>query len=409
MTFFCRHCNSELTNKVLDLGNHPPSNAYLNKEQILMPEITYPLKVFLCSKCWLTQIPEFVKPKNLFTPEYAYFSSTSTSWCLHAKKFVELVSSKLELNQKSFVLEIASNDGYLLQYFKEKKINCLGIEPTEKTAEEAEKKGINTLKKFFSESLSYELKEKYKIPNEGCDLIVANNVLAHVPDINDFVKGISNILSSNGTFTVEFPHVMQLIKFNQFDTVYHEHYSYLSLLFLKRLCEMSELFIYDVQTIDTHGGSLRVWITKNKNTFVSENVENIIIQEKHFGIESFGAYEHLQTKAEKIKLSLLDFLISKKKKNLRVAGYGAAAKANTLLNFSGIKNDLIDMVADKAKSKQGLFMPGSHIPIVSPKILAESNINDYVIFPWNLYKEISLEFKSKNLITFIPEFKQSRC
>ncbi len=172
---------------------------------------------------------------------------------------------------------------------------------------------------------------------------------------------------------------------------------------------MSELFIYDVQTIDTHGGSLRVWITKNKNTFVSENVENIIIQEKHFGIESFGAYEHLQTKAEKIKLSLLDFLISKKKKNLRVAGYGAAAKANTLLNFSGIKNDLIDMVADKAKSKQGLFMPGSHIPIVSPKILAESNINDYVIFPWNLYKEISLEFKSKNLITFIPEFKQSRC
>ena len=248
-----------------------------------------------------------------------------------------------------------------------------------------------------------------KVPESGCDLVVANNVLAHVPDINDFIRGVSNILSKNGTFTVEFPHIVQLLKFNQFDTIYHEHYSYLSLLFLKRLCEMVELIIYDVEKIDTHGGSLRAWITKNKKTKVSDNVGKILIEESTFGIDNFSAYEQLQTKAESIKLSLLDFLVEKKKKNVSVAGYGAAAKANTMLNFAGIKSDLIDMIADKSKSKQELFMPGSHIPIVSPQKLAQNNIDDYIIFPWNLYKEISKSFKSKNLITFIPEFKQSKC
>ena len=345
----------------------------------------------------------------MFTPEYAYFSSTSLSWCNHAKEYVNNVTSRLSLDENSFVLEIASNDGYLLQYVKEKRIKCLGIEPTFKTANEAERKGINTIKKFFGQNLSLELLNMGKVPESGCDLVVANNVLAHVPDINDFIRGVSNILSKNGTFTVEFPHIVQLLKFNQFDTIYHEHYSYLSLLFLKRLCEMVELIIYDVEKIDTHGGSLRAWITKNKKTKVSDNVGKILIEESTFGIDNFSAYEQLQTKAESIKLSLLDFLVEKKKKNVSVAGYGAAAKANTMLNFAGIKSDLIDMIADKSKSKQELFMPGSHIPIVSPQKLAQSNIDDYIIFPWNLYKEISKSFKSKNLITFIPEFKQSKC
>ncbi len=402
MAFFCRHCNSKLTNEVLDLGNHPPSNAYLNKEQILMPEITYPLKVFLCSKCWLTQIPEFVKPQNMFTPEYAYFSSTSTSWCLHAKRFVDLVSSKLDLNQKSFVLEIASNDGYLLQYFKEKKINCLGIEPTIKTATVAEKKGINTVKKFFGESLSYELKSDCLIPSKGCDLVIANNVLAHVPDINDFMQGVSKVLSPNGTFTVEFPHILQLIKFNQFDTIYHEHYSYLSLSFLIRLCDKFGLFVYDVEKIKTHGGSLRVWISRNSSFTISEQLENILKEEKDFGIETTKPYEVLQTNAEMIKIALLEYLIQKKKKKISIAGYGAAAKANTLLNFAGVKFDLIPMIADKAKSKQNLYMPGSHIPIVSPETLKKNKFDEYIVFPWNLIKEISHEFKNKSLITFIP-------
>ncbi len=406
MTFNCRHCNSPLTNQILDLGNHPPSNSYLNEEQILMPEITYPLKVFLCSKCWLSQIPEFVKPKNLFTPEYAYFSSTSSSWCLHAKKYVNLASSKLSLNQKSFVLEIASNDGYLLQYFKEINVNCLGIEPTIKTAEEAEKKGIKTIKKFFGEKLSKKLKEDEIVPNEGCDLIIANNVLAHVPDINDFIKGISNVLAENGTFTVEFPHLLKLIKYNQFDTIYHEHYSYLSLSFLKRLCNSFDLHIYHVEEINTHGGSLRVWISKNRSFCVSEEVENILTIEKDFGIETTKPYESLQTEAEIIKISLLKYLIENKRKKTSIAGYGAAAKANTLLNFSGVKADLITMIADKAKSKQNLYMPGSHIPIVSPEKLIENNIDEYIVFPWNLIKEISNEFKDKSLITFIPYKKK---
>lgn len=409
MEFICRHCKTPLKNMILDLGNHPPSNAYLKREELFLPEITYPLKVFLCSNCWLTQIPEYIKPDNLFTPEYAYFSSTSSSWCNHAKKYVNNAISRLSLDKNSFVLEIASNDGYLLQYVKNEKIKCLGIEPTVKTANEAERKGITTIKEFFGESLSLDLLNMGKVPETGCDLVVANNVLAHVPDINDFIKGISNILSKEGTFTVEFPHIVQLLKFNQFDTIYHEHYSYLTLLFLKRLCEMVELIIYDVEKIDTHGGSLRAWITKNKKTEVSENVSNILIEESTFGIDNFGAYEQLQTKAENIKLSLLDFLVEKKKKNVSIAGYGAAAKANTMLNFAGIKSDLIDMIADKSKSKQELFMPGSHIPIVSPQKLAQNNINDYIIFPWNIYKEISKSFKSKNLITFIPEFKQSKC
>jgi cyclopropane fatty-acyl-phospholipid synthase-like methyltransferase len=389
-------------NEILDLGNHPPSNSYLTKSQLYLPEITYPLKLFVCSECWLVQLPEHVKPDNLFTPEYAYFSSTSSSWCNHAKDFANKVTDKLDLKEGSFVLEIASNDGYLLQYFNHKNIQCLGIEPTIQTAIAAEKKGINTVKKFFGYELSLELKNEELIPKNGCDLIVANNVLAHVPDIKDFIKGISNILSERGTFTVEFPSVRKLIQFNQFDTIYHEHYSYLSLNFIKKLCNNFELNIYDVENLNTHGGSLRVWITKNKKIEVSQNVNRELLSEINFGLNTLRPYENLQINAEKVKISLLDYLISKKKENLLVSGYGAAAKANTLLNFSGIKSDLIPFIADKAKSKQNLYMPGSHIPIISPKELEDKKIDNYIIFPWNLINEISLELKEKNLITFIP-------
>ena len=246
------------------------------------------------------------------------------------------------------------------------------------------------------------LKSDCLIPSKGCDLVIANNVLAHVPDINDFMQGVSKVLSPNGTFTVEFPHILQLIKFNQFDTIYHEHYSYLSLSFLIRLCDKFGLFVYDVEKIKTHGGSLRVWISRNSSFTISEQLENILKEEKDFGIETTKPYEVLQTNAEMIKIALLEYLIQKKKKKISIAGYGAAAKANTLLNFAGVKFDLIPMIADKAKSKQNLYMPGSHIPIVSPETLKKNKFDEYIVFPWNLIKEISHEFKNKSLITFIP-------
>tara|TARA_B100000212_G_scaffold335314_1_gene307111 strand:+ start:5177 stop:6400 length:1224 start_codon:yes stop_codon:yes gene_type:complete len=406
MKFKCRHCFNKLNEPILDLGNQPPSNAYLTNEQLNQREVTYPLRLFVCEKCWLPQLPEYAKANDLFTEDYAYFSSTSSSWCNHAKIFVEDSVKRFNLDKSSFIVEIASNDGYLLQHVKNMQIPCLGIEPTKKTADQAEKKGVKTIRRFFGENLVSDLKNEKLIPEIGVDLLIANNVLAHVPNINDFMMGVSKILNKHGTCSIEFPHLLNLLKYNQFDTIYHEHYSYLSLSFLKRLTTQFELIIFDVQKISTHGGSLRVFMTLDKGKKISNNVTEILTEEKEFGMESLSPFKNLQSNSEIIKNNFLRFLLKAKEKNEIVCGYGAAAKANTLLNFSGVKSDLIKFIVDKSSSKQDKFMPGSLIPIYSQDALENNPINKIIVFPWNIIDEISKQLKNRELYTFIPSFKK---
>ena len=399
MNQYCRHCDSVLNKEILDLGNQPPSNAYLECNSVNGPEITYPLKVFVCEKCWLVQIPEVIKPKELFTPEYAYFSSISSSWLNHCKEYCINVIKKLHLNKSSQVIELASNDGYLLQYFKNASIPCIGVEPTHETAQESRNKGINTVEAFFCHKFSD------KLPK--ADLVIANNVLAHVPDINDFIKGIKNILKKDAVATIEFPHLLELLKFNQFDTIYHEHYSYLSLNFIKKLAQHADLKLINVEKLKTHGGSLRVWLKNTQQSVkMSDNCKRILDKEEKFGLNNLKAYFNLQKNAFKIKKDLLNFLYESNDDNKTVVGYGAAAKGNTLLNYAGIKKDLIKFVADKSIHKQGKFLPGSHIEVVSPEKILEYDSLEIIVFPWNLIDEIKKSFKDKNLYTCIPELKK---
>ena len=354
----------------------------------------------------MPQLPEYAKAKELFTDDYAYLSSTSSTWCNHAKNYVKNSIEKFNLNEESFVLEIASNDGYLLQYMKRRGIKCLGIEPTERTALEAEKKGIDTVKEFFGNDLVIKLKEEGLVPNSGVDLLIANNVLAHVPDINDFILGACNILSPSGVFSLEFPHLLNLLKNNQFDTIYHEHYSYLSLSFLLRLAKRFDLHIFDTEELNTHGGSLRVWMTKDESIPISDSIHKIKRDETEFQIESLLPFQKMQFNAEKTKDQLLSFLFNLKKTNQLVCGYGAVAKANTLLNFAGVKKDLIPFIVDNAKSKQGKFMPGSLIPIYTCEKIDHMNVPNIIVFPWNILNEISNSLKDKNIYTFIPKFRK---
>ncbi len=397
MTFKCRHCSENLNDHILDLGHQPPSNNYLSKDQLDLPEFSYPLKVFICSQCGLVQLPEFLKPEELFTPNYAYFSSTSSSWCLHAKLFVEKAVKNLNLNKNSNVIEIASNDGYLLQYFNEKKIPCIGIEPTKATALESRKKGIRTIEEFFNTKLASNL--------EKADLLIANNVVAHVPNINDFMKGICKVLKNDGMASIEFPHLLNIVKYDQFDTIYHEHYSYLSLTSFKEIALHSNLEIVDVEEISTHGGSLRVWLAHKNKCLISKNVNEIIGLEKEFKLTKIEGFKKLKDNAKKIKIELLNFLLGSKENNELVVGYGAAAKGNTLLNYCGIDHDLLELIVDKSKSKQGLFMPGSHIPIKDIKILEEIQPKKLLVLPWNLIKEISYQQKGCKLYTAIPKLQ----
>jgi len=394
MTHYCRHCGSPLHHEVIDLGHQPPSNAYLTTEQLALPEINFPLKVYLCSSCWLMQVPAHAAADELFTADYAYFSSTSKSWCEHAKEFASKAINRLKLDADSFVVELASNDGYLLQYFQEKAIPCLGIEPTSSTAQASRQKGIQTIEEFFGTALADQLSK--------ADLVVANNVLAHVPDINDFVQGISRLLKPDGQASIEFPHLLRLIEGNQFDTIYHEHYSYLSLHIVSRICREFSLQVIDVEELSTHGGSLRVWISKAGFIDPSPSVQAVLNAENSLELQSYEAYVGFQAKAEEAKLSLLSFLIESKRKSINVLGYGAAAKGNTLLNYCGVQPDLLPMVADQAKSKQGKFLPGSHIPIVSPEQLKTNQPDNIVLFPWNLINEISQLYPSTPLVTAIP-------
>ena len=400
MTHVCRHCGSPLTHTVIDLGHQPPSNAYLTADQLLTPEITYPLQVYVCTNCWLVQLPAHATAEELFTPDYAYFSSTSTSWCSHAERFVEQAVQRLGLREHSHVVELASNDGYLLQYVQRQKIPCLGIEPTRATAEAARAKGVKTLESFFGLALAGEL--------EPADLVVANNVLAHVPDINDFVAGIARLLKPQGQASIEFPHLLQLLKANQFDTIYHEHYSYLSLGTVQRIAAAYGLQVVDVEQLPTHGGSLRVWLAHQGAAERAPAVAAVLAAEAAGGLETLEAFAGFQQQAESAKHALLEFLLTAKKQGRRVLGYGAAAKGNTLLNYAGIQADLLATVADRAHSKQGKLLPGSHIPVISPDQLASETFDSLLVLPWNLIEELRHQFPSTDLITAIPELRHWR-
>jgi len=397
MPHLCRHCGTPLEHEVIDLGHQPPSNAYLTPEQLALPEVTYPLKVFVCSHCWLVQLPAHAAADELFTADYAYFSSTSTSWCTHAERFVAAAVERLALGPESLVVELASNDGYLLQFVQQRGIPCLGIEPTHATAEAARAKGIETIERFFGVALAAEL--------EPADLVVANNVLAHVPDINDFVVGIARLLKPQGRAAIEFPHLLRLLAGNQFDTIYHEHYSYLSLRAVQRIAAAAGLAVVDVEELPTHGGSLRVWLAHHGSAEPTAEVKAVLAAEAAAGLETLVAYAGFQQRAEAAKHGILEFLLQAKRDGRRVLGYGAAAKGNTLLNYAGIRADLLPAVADRALSKQGKLLPGSHIPVISPEQLAFQSPDALLVLPWNLLEELRQQLPGTVLVTAIPELR----
>lgn len=381
----CRHCGTLLTHTFLDLGYAPPSNAYLKEEDLNRPEIWYPLKIRVCDQCWLVQTEDYAEADTLFTLDYAYFSSTSSSWLAHAERYAQKMVTDLALSRDSHVIEVASNDGYLLKNFVAAGIPCLGIEPTASTAAVAERLGIPVLREFFGEALGKRLAAEGK----QADLIAGNNVYAHVPDINDFTRGLKAALKSGGTITLEFPHLMQLIEQTQFDTVYHEHFSYLSLHTVVRIFKASGLRIWQVEQLPTHGGSLRVYGCHADDTRETQSLVNIVLQaETNAGLQCLQTYLDFQPRADKIKDDLLVFLIEQKRAGKKVGAYGAAAKGNTLLNYAGVKPDLLPFVCDAAPAKQGKFMPGSHIPILPPSQLAFQSPDFVLILPWNLAEEV---------------------
>jgi SAM-dependent methyltransferase len=382
----CRFCKSEVTDVFIDLGNAPASNSFLTQEELNEPETFYPLKVFTCAKCFLVQVDEYKKSDSIFDSRYVYFSSYSTSWLQHAKNYTDKMMARFGYNPQSLVIEVASNDGYLLQYFKEKNIPVLGVEPTANTAEVAIGKGIETLTHFFGVELANELASQ----DRKADLLLGNNVLAHVPDINDFVGGMKIVLKEKGVITMEFPHLMQLVANNQFDTIYHEHFSYLSFHTVKEIFAAQGLEMFDVEEIPTHGGSLRIYAkhAADDSKPVNAAVKALLVKENEAGMLSMDYYTSFQNKAFGIKIAFLEFLTGAKKQGKKVAAYGAAAKGNTLLNYCGIKSDLIDYVVDANPNKRNKFLPGSHIPVVDELHLKNNKPDFIIIFPWNIKEEI---------------------
>ncbi|MFC1677258.1 methyltransferase domain-containing protein [Planctomycetota bacterium] len=387
----CRFCNNLLTDKFVDLVNSPPSNSFLSQQQLNEPETFYPLLLYVCKHCWLVQIDEYKNCDDIFDQEYVYFSSYSKSWLAHAKEYVDMITDKLSLGQSSLAIEIASNDGYLLQYFKEKNVPCLGVEPTKNTAEAAKEKGIEVVCEFFGKKLAAQLAGQGKKAN----LLIGNNVLAHVPDINDFVGGLKIALKQGGVITMEFPHLMRLVEQNQFDTIYHEHFSYLSFRAVSTIFAAAELEIFDVEELETHGGSLRIYAKHQGDSSweVSENVEKLKKKEAERGMFEVEYYQSFQQKVDKVKDSFLSFLLEQKKDGKKVVAYGAAAKGNTLLNYCGVKKDLIDFVVDASPYKQGKFLPGSHIPVVNEQEIHKFKPDYVLVLPWNLKSEISEQLK----------------
>lgn len=403
----CRHCGAPLTHTFLDLGFAPPSNAYLTQADLSKPEKYYPLKIKVCDHCWLVQTEDYAQADELFSPEYAYFSSTSSGWLAHAKRYAEKMTHELGLNAQSFVIEVASNDGYLLKNFVAAGIPCLGIEPTDSTAEAAEQLGIPVLREFFGEALGQQLTSK----GQQADLIAGNNVYAHVPDINDFTRGLKAALKPGGTISLEFPHLMRLIEQAQFDTVYHEHFSYLSLQTVSRIFAAAGLRVWNVDELPTHGGSLRVYgCHQDDSRSTQAAVTSVLQAEVQHGLQDLNTYLKFQPRADKIKDDLLSFLIEQKRLGKKVAAYGAAAKGNTLLNYAGVKPDLVEFVCDAAQAKQGKFMPGSHIPILHPSEMLNRTFDCVLVLPWNIADEVIKQNESliklgKKFVTAVPQLK----
>ena len=381
----CRFCDILLEQVVVDLGKTPLANSFLSEKMLNEKEEFFPLKVLVCKKCYLVQLKEVETPQNIFT-NYAYFSSYSKSFLDHAKNYVNMSIDRFHIDKNNFVVEIASNDGYLLQFFKEKNIPLLGIEPAKNIAKIAEKKGINTVNEFFGKELSEELIKKYK----KADLLICNNVIAHVPKINDFVNGLKILTSENGVITIEFPHLMELVDHNQWDTIYHEHFSYFSFFVMQKILEKNRLKIFDVEKIATHGGSLRVFCThsENKKIEIKDSVNNLLKLEREKGMMEIPYYQNFSKKVIGSINQFTDFCNQMKKEGKIIVGYGAPAKANTLLNCCGVNQDTIEYVVDLSPHKQGLYLPGSHIHIKSPEEIKKLKPDFVIIFPWNLKEEI---------------------
>jgi len=388
----CRSCRSELKLTLIDLGSSPIANNLETDNDLILQSEKFPLKVLTCHFCSLVQLSETISEKNLFASNYSYHSSYSTSWLTHSKNYVDEIIHFLEIKENDLVIEIASNDGYLLQFFREAGINVLGVEPAADVANIAINKKIPTLINYFSESIARELRAKFK-PK----LILGNNVLAHVPDIQDFVKGLDILLDDDGIITLEFPHLMNLIKFNQFDTIYHEHYSYLSITALIPIFEKHNMKIFDVKELSTHGGSLRIYVAKKSSKWeINESVERIIHEESKYDPRDEFIYTNLQERVLLLKKSLMREMLELKNSGLKIAAYGAAAKGVTLLNYCGIDSDIIEYVVDMNPHKQGKFLPGSRIPIVEISRLLQDPPDVLLVLPWNLSIEIRktiLEFE----------------
>jgi 2-polyprenyl-3-methyl-5-hydroxy-6-metoxy-1,4-benzoquinol methylase len=382
----CRHCGSELKLPLVDLGSAPPSNAYLTEQTLKAPEKWFPLRVLVCERCWLAQTEDFAQAQELFDAEYAYFSSFSGSWLAHCERYVTEMATRFVLDGESHVVEVAANDGYLLQYVRARNIPCTGVEPTASTASAARAKGIPIVEDFFSVRLARELAARGK----QADLTVANNVLAHVPDINDFVAGFRVLLKPHGVATFEFPHLLRLIVNNQFDTIYHEHFSYLSLTAVDRIFAANGLTVVDVEEHPTHGGSLRVFAQRSDTGQCSRGakVDELLDCESLAGMTTACYYTGFQAKIDKVKDDFLTFLLDARRQGRSVAAYGAAAKGNTLMNYAGIRPDLIALVADRNPAKQGKYMPGSRIPIVDELQLKNYEPDYVIILPWNLKTEV---------------------
>jgi SAM-dependent methyltransferase len=404
----CRHCGSGLDLSLVDLGSAPPSNAYLTEQKLKAPERWFPLRVLVCVHCWLVQTEDFTQANELFDAEYAYFSGFSTSWLAHCERYVTDMVVRFGLNADSHVLEIAANDGSLLQYVKARDIPCLGVEPTASTAAAARARGIPIVEDFFGECLA----KKLVAQGKQADLTAANNVLAHVPDINDFVAGFSVVLKHQGVATFEFPHLFKLIAETQFDTIYHEHFSYLSLTAVDQIFAANGLTVFDVEEHPTHGGSLRVFAQRSDSGRRLRNVkvDELLQREAHAGMTSAKYYAGFQTKTEKVKDDFLIFLLEAKRQRKTVVAYGAAAKGNTLMNYAGVRTDMISFVVDRNPAKQGKYMPGSRIPIVSEDRLQGLKPNYVVILPWNLKTEVIEQLSyirswGGQFVTAVPELR----
>jgi SAM-dependent methyltransferase len=404
----CRHCAAELERVCLDLGSAPPSNAYLSEAALRAPEIWYPLRLLVCERCWLVQTEDHAGREALFSDDYAYFSSFSSSWLAHARAYVEAMRSRFALTPASLVCEIAANDGYLLRWVRDAGIPCFGVEPTASTARAARALGLDIVERFFGVALGQEL----VAAGRQVDMVAANNVLAHVPDINDFVAGFAALLKPDGVATFEFPHLLRLLAENQFDTVYHEHYSYLSLSAVVRVFEGNGLAVFDVEALTTHGGSLRVFAQRldSGRRPMSDAVGRVLDEEVAAGLTSAAGYEGFQARIDKVKDDFMSFLIDAHRAGRKVAAYGAAAKGNTLMNYAGVRPDLIAYVVDRNPAKQGRFMPGSRIPIVDEARLRADRPDDVVLLPWNLRDELMTQLDyvrgwGGRFVTAVPELR----